>query len=719
MVRTLRSSTKAIFLLCALLLASCPNPLMNAIKTKVSNDTGKSLNSFVFTAAANARLYTDVQGSINDTAYTISLSVPKWVPLTSLVATFQFQGASVTVNGAAQTSGITAQSFSQPVVYTVTPQSGQPVKYTVTATTGPQGLMGGVIQGTPLSLSGAVSTTAGLASAFGNPMGVVEVSGNLYVADSQFSVIWKVNAATGAVTLYAGILGSPGFADAASGPPTSAQFNTPAGLATDGSNLYIADQGNERIRMIALSSGDVTTLAGSGTQGHGDAIGTAATFSGPNGLYFDGTSTLYETDKISKIVRTIDLTAGPTYGTVTTIVPFGNTYFAAPAGLVLFTVSSSTYLYVVDEANNAVYQFGPLPSFSVTASGNPFVGLAAGLNTPTGIVAFSNFLYVADAGNDAIQKVDPSNGSATTYFGASGQNGHVDGLGASSMRFDTPNMLWVQTGSPSYMYITEGGNTDIRSIQLTTVFSSTLAGVPPGSSNGTGSAATFYSPRQMASNGTTVWISDQLNQLLRSLTTAAAAVGALAGQTGNAAEQDGTGAGAALNYPAGMTTDGKFLYVCDQFGMTIRKVNIATGAVTTIAGAANQAGFVDNVGTSARFQRPTGITTDGTSLYVVDQANNAIRKIDLGTLQVTTIAGSLSAASGDTDNAVGTLALFNTPGSVTTDGTSLFVTDIANNKIRKISLPGYSVSTLAGPLPGSHTAGYANGAGTHPFSIPR
>ena len=81
----------------------------------------------------------------------------------------------MTVNGVAQTSGVTPNDFSHSLTYTVTPASGSPVTYTVTATTGAQGLMGGVIQGTPLALTGTVSTVAGLASPFGNPNGVVEV----------------------------------------------------------------------------------------------------------------------------------------------------------------------------------------------------------------------------------------------------------------------------------------------------------------------------------------------------------------------------------------------------------------------------------------------------------------------------------------------------------------------------------------------------------------
>jgi hypothetical protein len=213
----------------------------------------------------------------------------------------------------------------------------------------------------------------------------------------------------------------------------------------------------------------------------------------------------------------------------------------------------------------------------------------------------------------------------------------------------------------------------------------------------------------MASTGATVWVGDQLNQLLRSMDVASGAVGTVAGQLDNTAEQDGTGTGAVFNFPSGMTTDGKSIYVCDQYGDTIRKVDIATGAVTTIAGASGIGLWVDAVGTSARFNRPVGMTTDGASLYVTDLNNNDIRRIDLATLNVTTIAGSLSQLPGSS-NGTGTGATFNAPNSLTTDGTNLYVTESANHDIRQIVIATGVVTTIAGAGPTLN--GYVNNTGT-------
>jgi hypothetical protein len=720
-------AARVIPLAAALVLASCPNVLMNEIKGKINADTGKDINSFSLMAASNTTLYMDVHATINDSTHTISITVPKWVPLTNLVASFQFQGASVSVNGVAQTSGMTPQNFSAPLTYTVTPASGAPVTYTVTAVTGTQGLMGGVIQGTPLTLSGAVTTVAGQASLFGNPMGIAQVGSTLYVSDQAFNVIWKVDANSGTATVFAGMLGQPGFTDNVSG--TSAQFDQPEGLATDGTNLYVADEFNERIRQIVLSSAAVTTLAGQTNAGEVDGTGGSAKFNGPNGLYYDsGSQLLYETDRFGKTARTIS-----TAGVVTTIIgsPSANpSPFAGPAGLTLATVSTSTYLFVADENNNVIYQFGPLPLYTVTASGNPFSGIvytangsgsfsdgtatAAYYYIPTGIAVYNNFLYVTDNGNHAIRKLDPSNGSVATAYGVGTQFGHVDANGGTNMRFDSPNMLCVQTGTTSYMYVTENGNNDIRSIQLNTPFSGKLAGVYPGSTDGTGSAARLYSPRQMVSNGSTLWIGDQLNQLLRSMALPSDAVGTAAGQLNNPSELNGTGTGAAFNYPAGITEDAKSLYICDQYGMTIRKMDIATGVVTTFAGSANAAGFVNsptpNQAFNARFSRPVGITTDGTNLYVADLLNNAIRQIVISTGVVTTLAGLGPASPGDMDGS-SSVATFNGPNALTTDGTNLYVSEASNNKIRQVVIATGAVSTIAGPISGTTSPGYKNATG--------
>ena len=99
-------------------------------------------------------------------------------------------------------------------------------------------------------------------------------------------------------------------------------------------------------------------------------------------------------------------------------------------------------------------------------------------------------------------------------------------------------------------------------------------------------------------------------------------------------------------------------------------------------------GYTDATGTSARFNRPWGtITTDGTNLYVAEYGNDRIRKIVIDNGTVTTIAGS---SEGFRDNATGTSAMFDSPwGEMTTDGTNLYMSDTDNHRIRKIEQLGF------------------------------
>ncbi len=152
---------------------------------------------------------------------------------------------------------------------------------------------------------------------------------------------------------------------------------------------------------------------------------------------------------------------------------------------------------------------------------------------------------------------------------------------------------------------------------------------------------------------------------------------------------DGTGTAAGFYEPHGMTTDGTNLYVTDSNNHSIRKVVIATGAVTTIAGS-GKAGSADGIGLAASFFKPLGITTDGTNLYVADTSNNKIRKIDMSTGAVSTLAGSGTLATVD---GTGTAASFKSPSSITTDGTRLYVGE--GGSIRQIILATGAVSTMA------------------------
>jgi hypothetical protein len=165
-----------------------------------------------------------------------------------------------------------------------------------------------------LVAGGTVGTADGTGGAaqFNFPCGICSDGTNLYIADSHNNSIRKLVISTGVVTTFAGsTAGSAGYLNAAG---TAARFDSPWDVCTDGTSLYVADEHNNSIRQVSLSTGDVTTLAGSamGTPGCVDATGPAARFSSPTGICWDGTN-LYVADTGNSNIRRIS-----TAGVVTT-----------------------------------------------------------------------------------------------------------------------------------------------------------------------------------------------------------------------------------------------------------------------------------------------------------------------------------------------------------------------------------------------------------------
>ncbi len=183
-----------------------------------------------------------------------------------------------------------------------------------------------------------------------------------------------------------------------------------------------------------------------------------------------------------------------------------------------------------------------------------------------------------------------------------------------------------------------------------------------------------------------------------------------AGYPGSA---DGTGTAATFYYPYDVAADTSGnVYVADAYNNEIRKIVASSGVVTTLAGNGTS-GYADGTGSAARFATPNGVTVDTAgNVYVADTANNRIRKITPAGV-VVTLAGS--GTSGNADG-FGIAASFNFATRLTVDATgSVFVSDTGNQLIRKISPPG-SVTTFAG----SGATGSANGTGTSAsFSAPR
>jgi len=178
------------------------------------------------------------------------------------------------------------------------------------------------------------------------------------------------------------------------------------------------------------------------------------------------------------------------------------------------------------------------------------------------------------------------------------------------------------------------------------------------------------------------------------------ALGNFAGTPSGAGNTVGTGGAARLYGPAGSAYDASGnLYVTDQYNHVIRKIDGGNGAVTVLAGTLEVAGSADGVATGARFNSPTGIAVapGGTyvgNIFVADTGNSLIRMVDPTNGTVTTFAG--------TDGSAG---YFNDPQGLAVDSAgTVWVADTNNNTIRKITIGG-AVSTFAGI---TGTAGHAD-----------
>ncbi len=577
--------------------------------------------------------------------------------------------------------------------------------------------------------AGAVTTLAGLrgqgfadgtgsAARFNNLKGVATDSGgNVYVADCDR--IRKITPA-GVVTTLAG--GGSG-----DGTGSAAGFGCAFGVATDsGGNVYVADFLGNTIRKIT-PAGVVTTLAGSGSAGSADGTGSAASFNLPRGVATDSAGNVYVGDSGNNKIRKITPT-----GVVTTLVGAGvfygpsgvstdsggNVYVAdtnnqtirkvTPSGVVTTLAGSVLVIGSADGSGSAARFFNP-QSVAVDGSGNA---------------------YVADTDNDTIRKITPA-GAVTTLAGVAGVRVlpenylSADGSG-SAARFNRP--FGVGTDSSRNVYVADTFNHTIRKITPTGVVT-TLAGFPllAGHADGTGSFAHFAYPMGVATDGAgNVYVADSSNATIRKITPAGVVTTLAGSATDPPGSADGTGSAARFGTPLGVATDSAGnIYVADAGNDSIRKITPA-GVVTTlftsvtnlIQGpqglAIDSSGNIYVVDTSSRVQKFTpggmittvfpgggccvfaGVATDSAGNVYVADGIRAIRKITPAGV-VTTVGGQtgppwlylgVDYPFYDSVDGTGSAAHIQNPTGVATDSAgNLYVADMANQKIL-IGRPG-------------------------------
>ncbi len=273
-----------------------------------------------------------------------------------------------------------------------------------------------------------------------------------------------------------------------------------------------------------------------------------------------------------------------------------------------------------------------------------------------------------------------------TFAGQPGTKGYADGP-ALQAEFRLPNN--VAPDSAGNVYVADTANDVIRKITPVGLVT-TIAGLAHarGSADGSGTnSARFWSPFGIALDGSgNIYVADTGNNTIRKISPAGI-VTTIAGLAGQAGSADGVGSAARFRNPWDVAVDNTGnVYVADMSNNTIRKITPA-GAVHTFAGEAGVSGNTDGWGNSARFNNPFAVAVDGAGdVYVSDTANNAIRKITVGRV-VTTLAG-LPGYAGNTDGN-GSDARFWGPQGLAVDSSgNIYVADTGNNAIRKITPMG-------------------------------
>lgn len=307
-------------------------------------------------------------------------------------------------------------------------------------------------------------------------------------------------------------------------------------------------------------------------------------------------------------------------------------------------------------------------------------GTDATFSNPMGLAIDSaGNIYVADSRNDRIRKVD-AEGMVTTLAG-SGKDGSEDGKGTSASFFFP---VAVAAGANGNVYVADTHNSLIRKIAPDGTVTTLAGRNQPVKKDLSDSLQKLDNPYGIAvGKDGTVYFTDWAKDLVCKITPD----GKLSEVAGDGAPgaADGKGHAASFYLPEGIAVDDhNNLYVADCYNNTIRKVD-ANGVVTTLAGKAfkrNQ-GSKNGKGVAVSFNHPCGIAVDKKgNVYVADVGNNKIRKITAdGVVSTLSGTGQRGSANGDAK-----IASFNRPFGVAVDGAgNVYVADYQNNLIRKIS----------------------------------
>jgi sugar lactone lactonase YvrE len=307
-----------------------------------------------------------------------------------------------------------------------------------------------------------------------NPFGVyASNSGNVYIAEYGGHRIRKIDPSSGEISTVAGT-GVNGF-NSDNISATTAKINTPTRILVDSSErIFIADQQNNRIRKV--EAGIITTVIGSGAYGYGGegVSATAVSFSNPFAIAMDASGTMYIVEHGAQRIRKVEATTGK----VTTIAGTGTAGY----------------------------------------NSDGIAATSAQLNWPRGIALDKDGnIFIADVGNARVRKVDAASGLISTYAGGGITNGN--GITATAATLSEP--YDVALDKDGNLYIAERMASRIRKVDGETHLISTIAGTGANSFSGDGGDATLAAinhPQGVAVDQSgNIYVADYDNQRVRKL----------------------------------------------------------------------------------------------------------------------------------------------------------------------------------------------------------
>jgi sugar lactone lactonase YvrE len=602
---------------------------------------------------------------------------------------------------------------------------------------------------------GGPATKAELTTPFGI---AVDASGNLYIPGDLR--IREVSAATAIITTIAGN-GIQGYSGDG-GPAVDAEFWDTEGVTVDTSgNLYIADTADGTIRRVSAATGIIITVAGDGVDGYGGDGGptTSAELHYPEDAALDGAGNLYIADTWNNRVRVVrpntpEITTNTTLTAVSTTLTVGQTLTltatvtqasgGTPAGTVTFnngTVSLGSA--TLNGSGVATLTFTPaVGNYSVTASYGGSSTDSPSRSTPPDLVTVNGIATTTSLSASAISlpvgqiltltaTVDAASGSTPTET-VTFLNGTTS-LGSGSLNNSGVATLAITPSVGSYSIIASygGSTTDDASSSTAVSVSVTSASNSPNiytfagdgvlGYNGDGELATsaeLNGSVQMAmdTNGN-VYLADGYNHRIRKVFASTGTIATVAGNGTSGYSGDGGPAiDAELENPNGVAIDAAGnIYISDSF-FTIRKVDAATGIISTIVGDGVQyqgpvicgSGQAINV----EIYSPTAIALDHAgNIYFAE--GNDICKVEAATGIISRFAGDVGGGSGYSgDGGPATSAELNFPLAMTLDTSgNMYIADTDNQRVRRIDAVTGIITTVAGNGGGGPDGGYSGDGG--------